>query len=369
VKTTVAIATDPHSDFEIVEVDLDEPRADEVLVRVVASGLCHTDVGTKEMLPAEMFPRVFGHEGAGVVEAVGAEVTGIAVGDHVVMSFRSCGACANCTAGHIGYCESTVLLNYMGCRMDGSSTISRDGAPVGASFFGQSSLGTYAIAYADNVVVIDKRHDLTRVAPYGCGFQTGAGAVLNTLKPAADSALVVYGAGAVGLAALAAGKALGVQTLVAVDLSPSRLALAEKYGAVTIKGDEPGDAGLAEAVKAVTGGGATHAVDTTGVAQVVRDAVTALRPRGELVTLALGAPEYTFDSIDIMMNGKVIRGCVEGDSNPHEMIPRLLAMAEAGDFEVDHLIETYAFADVNAAVSDSLGGGAVKPVLVMPTVG
>lgn len=366
VKTTVALSPGPRTDFELVEVDLDEPRADEVLVRVVASGLCHTDVSVRDMLPQEMFPRVFGHEGAGVVEQVGADVVGIEVGDHVVLSFRSCGQCTACEAGDVGYCESSMMLNYMGCRMDGSTTMHRDGQPVGASFFGQSSFATHALTTADNTVVVDKSYDLTRIAPFGCGFQTGAGAVLNVLQPGPDDSLVVYGAGAVGMAALAAARSLGVRTLVAVDLHPGRLETAERlYGAVGVRGDEPGEAGLVARVKELTGGGASHAVDTTGVAPVVKDAVLALAPQGVLCTLALGAPELTFDAIDLFQNGKTIRGTMEGEADPQEMVPRLLAMAAAGEFQVDELVATYSFADINTAVAESLSGAVVKPVVVM----
>jgi aryl-alcohol dehydrogenase len=366
VKTTVALSPGPHTSFELVEADLDEPRADEVLVRIVASGLCHTDVTVRDMLPAEMFPRVFGHEGAGVVEQVGPDVEGIAVGDHVVLSFRSCRACERCRAGEVGYCDSSMVLNYMGCRADGSTTMQRDGQPVGASFFGQSSFATHALTSADNTVVVDPSHDLTRIAPFGCGFQTGAGAVLNVLRPGPGDSLVVYGTGAVGMAALAAGRALGVRTLVAVDLHPSRLETAERlYGAVGVRGDEPGEAGLVARVKELTGGGPRHAVDTTGVPGVVKDAVLALAPRGVLCTLALGAPELSFDAIDLFQNGKTIRGTMEGEADPLVMVPRLLEMAAAGEFVVDDLVQTYPFAEINRAVEDSLSGSVVKPVLVM----
>ena len=169
----------------------DGPRADEVLVRIVATGLCHTDIHLKGFLPAEMFPNVFGHEGSGVVEAVGDEVSGIEVGDHVVLSFRSCRACENCTNGLVGYCDSSLLLNYMGMRMDGSQPYSRDGAPVFGNFFGQSSLAGHALAYADNCVKVDPELDLTLLAPYGCGFQTGAGTVLNVIEPAKDAGMPI----------------------------------------------------------------------------------------------------------------------------------------------------------------------------------
>jgi aryl-alcohol dehydrogenase len=348
-------------DFVLDEVELEGPRADEVLVRIVATGLCHTDIHLKGFLPAEMFPNVFGHEGAGVVESVGEDVTGIEVGDHVVLSFRSCGSCTNCGAGLVGYCEQSLMINYMGMRLDGSTTYSRDGAPVFGSFFGQSSLSAHAIAYADNCVVVDKSIDLTKVAPYGCGFQTGAGTVLNVLEPGPADSLVVYGVGAVGLAALAAARHLGVGTLVAVDPMPTRRAEAERFGAIVL---DPAEVPVVDRVRELTGGGASYAIDTTALSEVVKQAQQSLRMRGTLVALGLGAEEYALDAIDLLQNGKVVRSSIEGDSDPQEMVPRLIAMNRAGDFDVDHLIATYPFTEINTAVADVLAGKVVKPVLV-----
>lgn len=360
----MAIVNEQGQDFTFEEVDLDEPRADEVLVRIVASGLCHTDLSLRDSLPAEMFPRVFGHEGAGVVEQVGAEVSGIAAGDHVVMSFRSCRACPKCDAGLVGYCDDTLVLNYMGFRMDGSTTHHRDGAAVYGSFFGQSSLAQHAIAYADNCVVVDPSLDLPTLAPFGCGFQTGAGTVLNVLKPTADESLVVFGAGAVGLAAIAAAQAVGVGTVVAVDLLDARLEVAEKYGAVPVNPAYLGEQSVPDRVKELTGGGASNGIDTTAVSVAVKQAQQSLAIGGTLVALGLGAEEYTIDAIDLLQNGKVIRSSIEGDSDPKEMIPRLLQMRADGAFDVDELVTTYPFKQINTAVGDVLGGAVVKPVLV-----
>jgi len=366
-KTTVAVVNAQGGDFSLEEVDLEGPRADEVLVRIVATGLCHTDIHLKGFLPEEMFPNVFGHEGSGVVEAVGDDVTGIEVGDHVVLSFRSCRACGPCTEGAVGYCESSLLLNYMGMRMDGSQPYSRDGSPVFGNFFGQSSLSRHAIAYADNCVVVDKSVDLTKVAPYGCGFQTGAGTVLNVLKPTAADTLVVYGVGAVGLAAIAAAKHLGVATVIAVDPLASRRDAAAKFGAVGV--DPTAEAvlsggGVVEKVKELTGGGASYAIDTTAISAVVKQAQQSLRARGTLVALGLGPEEYAIDAIDLLQTGKIIRSSIEGDSDPLEMVPRLIALNAAGEFDVDDLIATYPFSEINTAVADVLAGKVVKPVLV-----
>src|SRR3954447_1285725 len=361
-KTTVAVVNSQGAEFSLTEVEIGDPQADEVLVKIVATGLCHTDIHLKGFLPEEMFPNVFGHEGSGIVEAVGESVTGIEVGDHVVLSFRSCRSCENCTNGLVGYCDSSLLLNYMGMRMDGSQTYSRDGAPIFGNFFGQSSLSAHAIAYADNCVVVDRSVDLTRIAPYGCGFQTGAGTVLNVLEPDPEDSLVVYGVGAVGLAALAAARYAGVGTLVAVDPLESRRRAAERFGAVGV--DPNGDVGVVDRVKEITGGGASYGIDTTAIPAVVKQAQQSLGIRGTLVVLGLGAEEYPVDAIDMLQNGKVVKGSIEGDSDPQEMVPRLLAMNAAGDFDVDHLVRTYPFTEINTAVADVLAGLVVKLVLV-----
>lgn len=368
-RTTVALVEVPGGDFTFAEVELEEPRDDEVLVRIVATGLCHTDLTVPTMLPQEMLPTVVGHEGTGVVEKVGPAVSGIEVGDHVVLSFRSCRSCGPCLAGDVGYCEQSLLLNYMGMRADGSTTMTRaDGEQAGqtvfGSFFGQSSLARHALAYADNCVVVDKALDLTRLAPFACGFQTGAGTVLNVLDPATDEPIVVFGAGAVGLAAVAVARGLGVETVVVVDPVAERRAVAEGYGATAVDPAATDAGTVEEQVRARTGGGAAYAIDTTAIAAVVLQAQHSLRSRGLLVALGLGAPEYTIDAIDLLQSGKVVRSSIEGEADPLVTIPELIALREAGRFDVDHLVTTYPFERIADAVADSRSGSVVKPVLV-----
>ncbi|TIC88706.1 NAD(P)-dependent alcohol dehydrogenase [Nocardioides sp. GY 10113] len=366
-RTTVALIEEPGGEFTLSEVELEEPRPDEVLVRIVATGVCHTDLTVPTMLPAEMFPTVMGHEGTGVVEAVGAQVAGIEVGDHVVLSFRSCRACGPCLDGDVGYCEQSLLLNYMGMRGDGSTTMRRGEQTVFGSFFGQSSLARHALAYADNCVVVDKELDLTRLAPFACGFQTGAGTVLNLLQPGPEDSLVVFGAGAVGLAAIAAAAGAGVGTIVAVDPNADRRAIAEGYGAFAV---DPTDAGADDApsvedqVKAHTGGGARYAIDTTAIPAVVLQAQRSLRPQGTLVALGLGPAEYTIDALDLLQSGKTIRSSIEGESDPLVTIPELIALREAGKLDVDPLVTTYPFDRIADAIADAAAGKVIKPVLV-----
>jgi len=361
-QTRAAVVEGRDQPFTMADVELDEPRDDEVLVRLVATGLCHTDITMGHFLPPEMFPNVFGHEGAGVVEAVGPQVPGLAPGDHVVMSFRSCRDCARCRAGHVGYCDQALLLNYMGVRMDGSTSLQRDGSPVFGSFFGQSSLAAHALAYADNCVKVDPELDLSLLAPYGCGFQTGAGTVLNVIRPGKDDGLVVYGVGAVGLAAVAAAVAEGVGSVIAVDPLPSRREIAGRLGATAVDPTEVED--VVARIRELTGGGAAYAIDTTAIPAVVTQAQQALAPRGTLVALGLGAEEYVLDAIDLLQGGKTVRSSIEGDSDPQEMVPRLIGMRAAGRFPMDDLVTTYPAEQINQAVADVTSGAVVKPVLV-----
>jgi len=365
-RTTVAVVNGPGEEFVLEEVDVDGPRAGEVLVRIVATGLCHTDLSLRDTLPPEMFPRVFGHEGAGVVEEVGAEVTGIAVGDHVVLSLASCRACERCAAGLAGYCEQTLMLNYLGFREDGSTSYSRAAGPVYGHFFGQSSFARHAVALATSVVVVDKELDLTRVAPYGCGFMAGSGSVLNVAQPQPGDSVAVYGVGAVGLAAVAAARSRGVETVVAVDRLPSRLEAAEQLGAVGVDPAELGETTVVDRVKELTGGGSAYAIETTAVPTVLTDAARALAVRGTLIVLGLdmSRPEFPVDAIDLLQNGKIVRGSVEGDSDPLEMVPRILRLNAEGGFPVEDLVTTYPFTEINTAIADVLAGKVVKPVLV-----
>ncbi|MFC0454187.1 NAD(P)-dependent alcohol dehydrogenase [Rhodococcus jostii] len=358
---TAAVSRGPESPFTLETVRLDEPREDEVVVRIVATGLCHTDLFTKAALPGAVGPVVLGHEGAGVVVDVGSRVTGVAPGDHVILSYRHCGDCRQCRTAGPAYCENAHRLNSSGRRTDGSATVTQHGEPVRAAFFGQSSFAEHVLATADNVVVVDESVDLAAAAPLGCGFQTGAGAVLNVLRPDGDSSVVVFGAGSVGFAALLAARSVGVATLLAVDPVPARRALAEEFGATAI---DPGTQDVVAEIRAATGGGATHTLDTTGNSVVIGQALASLRARGSAVVVGLGAPEVTVNVQDLMLNGKTLRGCVEGDSTVQQFIPQLLALHAEGKFPFDRLVTRYRFDDINRAVADQAAGTVIKPVLV-----
>ncbi|MET7689345.1 NAD(P)-dependent alcohol dehydrogenase [Streptomyces sp. NPDC005483] len=362
--TRAAVVESGGAPFTLSDVTLDEPGPREAVVRMVATGLCHTDLGVASGGLPFPLPGVLGHEGAGVVEAVGSAVTGVVPGDHVVLSFTSCGDCRNCDGGHPAYCATWLPLNLIGGRRaDGTSTISRDGEPLGGHFFGQSSFAERALVDERSLVKVDPEVPLESIAPLGCGVQTGVGAVWNVLKPVTGSTIVVLGAGAVGLSAVMAAGLTPATAIVAVDRVGERLALAKELGATHTV--DAGEEDLGEALAAITGGqGADGIVETTGNVGVLRQGVDALGARGTLVVV--GAPPFgTEVSLDVngLLGGKRIVGLTLGDAETQSFIPALVRLVKEGRLPLHRLISTYPFADIDQAVRDMGAGKAIKPVL------
>ncbi|CAM5208733.1 S-(hydroxymethyl)glutathione dehydrogenase/class III alcohol dehydrogenase [Oligella ureolytica] len=345
--------------FKLESVQLADPKFDEIRVRIVATGVCHTDVVARDLGIAP-YPIVLGHEGSGVVDAVGAGVSNLQIGDHVVLSFAHCGRCGHCLTGHPTVCDTFNDLNFGGNMDDGSQRLAQ-GEQSLATFFGQSSFATYAIVRSSNAVKVDSDVDLTLLGPLGCGIQTGAGTILNRLRPEFGSSVVVYGAGAVGLSAVMAAKIVGCQHIIAVDVHADRLALAKELGAThTFNGKEMD---VVEQVKKLTGGGSHYAVETTGAPQVVKQSLNALRPLGICAIVGI-TPEVNLDiHNDLMAEGKSMIGVIEGDSIPRVFIPQLVAYYKAGQFPFDRLIKFYEFEQINQAFEDSASGMTIKPVL------
>ncbi|MEV6999121.1 NAD(P)-dependent alcohol dehydrogenase [Streptomyces sp. NPDC093982] len=364
IPTRAAVVESGGAPFTLSDVQLDEPGPHEAVVRMVATGLCHTDLGVASGGLPFPLPGVLGHEGAGVVEAVGPEVTGVAPGDHVVLSFTSCGDCRNCRGGHPAYCATWLPLNLIGGRRaDGTGTISRGGEELGGHFFGQSSFAERALVDERSLVKVDPEVPLASIAPLGCGVQTGVGAVWNVLKPVTGSTVVVLGAGAVGLSAVMAAALTPATHVVAVDRVDERLSLAKELGAThTVNATE---ADLGEALAEITGGqGADGVVETTGNVGVLRQGVDALAARATLVVV--GAPPFgTEVALDVngLLGGKQIVGLTLGDAETQTFIPALVRLVKEGRLPLHRLISTYPFADIDQAVRDMGAGKAIKPVL------
>jgi len=355
-----AVLRDAAGPYTIERVELAEPAADEVLVRIVGAGMCHTDVLPRSRMVAPP-PIVTGHEGAGVVEAIGSAVVGVTVGDHVVLSFDSCRQCENCRSGQPAYCDTFMFRNLTGRRLDGTTGITdATGQAVAGRWFGQSSFATHCLATERNVVVVDHDLPLELMGPLGCGIQTGAGSVLEAMKVTPGSSLVVFGAGAVGLAAVMAGVVAGATTIIAVDLHDHRLALSLDLGAThTLRGDDPN---LVAAIQGITSGGAHYSFDTTGVPAVMRNALACLRMTGVCAYVGVQTGPLELDGSALI--GKTAMGVLEGSADPKTFIPHMISLWRDGRFPFDRLIEQYPLSRINEAEQSSLAGGTIKPVLV-----
>jgi aryl-alcohol dehydrogenase len=360
---TAAVARGIGTPFVLETVTLAEPRPDEVLVRLVATGICHTDVSMRDhkIYPVP-HPIILGHEGAGIVEAVGSAVTKVATGDRVILTSASCGHCRSCEASLPFYCYEFNELNFAGHRRDGSSPFSKGGETI-HYYQGQSSFATHTVIRERAVVKVGPEAPLEMLGPLGCGIITGAGGVINSLRVEIDASVAVFGTGSVGLSAIMAAKLVGAGTIIAVDLLDSRLALARELGATdTIN---PSREPVPDAVRRITRAGVDYSFDTTGNMRVLRQAIEILAPRGTCGFVG-GAPKGTKLSIDVehvMTGGRTIRGIIEGDANPDVFLPQLVDLFVRGRFPIDRLVTFYPFAEINQAVEDSLSGKVVKPVL------
>jgi len=361
---TAAIAREANKPFTVEKIELDEDiRDDEVLVRVVAAGLCHTDIVCRDQYYPVPLPFVPGHEGAGIVEAVGGSVKKVVAGDHVVLTFNSCGTCASCQEANPGYCHNLFGYNFAGGRpSDGSSPLHKNGELI-HNFFFQSSFGGHAIATERNIVKVRKDAPLELLGPLGCGIQTGAGGVMNSLHPRAGTSIAVFGAGGVGLSAIMAAAIVGCTTIISVDIKPSRLKLAKELGAThTI---DASNTNPVEEIQKITGGGADFTMEMTALPQVLRQCVDSLTLRGVCGVIG-AAPLGTEVSLDVnsIMFGRTIRGIIEGDSVPDIFIPRMVDLFMQGRFPIDKMMKKYPLTAINDAVADSEKGTAIKPILM-----
>ena len=365
---TAAIFEKLHTPLSVSDVIIDDPGPGEALVRVVASGVCHTDALARDGDMPFPAPGVLGHEGSGIVEATGPDVTNVAVGDHVVIGWPWCGTCRNCLDGQPRYCLSLGPLVTSGARPDGSTSLRRqaDGSALHSHFFGQSSFCTYSICDANALVPMPEDAPLETLGPLACGIGTGAGAVLNVLRPHTGSSVVVYGAGAVGLSAIMAARLTGATAIIAVDRLASRLTLARDLGATeTINVTQTSDP--VQAVTEICGGPADFSLECTGVIDVLHQAAGSVGMRGT-VALIGGAPagaSFTLDHFSTLW-GKRVVGILGGESRSVPLIGALITLNRQGRFPYDRLIETFPLDQVNEALDASHSGAVVKPVLRMP---
>jgi len=360
-KVKAAVAREDQQRFLIEELELGEPGPDDILVRIVGVGLCHTDVKAVRGSMRVRKPVVLGHEGAGVVERTGARVTTVKPGDHVVLTYDSCGACRSCTSGDPAYCEQTSALNFQDVREKEPGFFRDNDQLIHGHFFGQSSFSTYAITRGQNTIAVRKDTPLEILGVLGCSVQTGAGAIMNSLATKPGESVAIFGVGPVGLSAVMAAVVCGSSEIVAVDVIQSRLVMASRLGATRVVLARP-EADAAAEVRRLIPGGVDCALDTTGQGDSFGQALRSLRPKGRFgfVTVPLGT--FAPDLSAIMLGGHTIRGIVQGDSVPGTFIPRLIELHRNGRLPFDKLVTKYRLEQINQAIEDQARGEVVKPV-------
>jgi aryl-alcohol dehydrogenase len=362
-KIEAAVVFEKGQPFQLRELELDAPGPGEVLIKVAACGVCHTDeVARQQIIPVPL-PAVFGHEGCGVVEDAGPDVTSFKKGDRVGFSYGFCGTCDSCRTGRPYGCEENRRLNFSGTQFDGTKRLHLDGRDI-SSFFGQGAFATYAVVHVNNLIRVPDGVPLDLVGPLGCGIQTGAGAVLNYLKPGPDSSIIITGCGPVGLSAVMAAKIAGCTTIIACDVIDSRLEMALALGATHTLNSRRVESVVRE-VKALTRIGTDYAIDCTGIGACVRQSLNCTRSLG--ICVVLGATEELTIHVEseLMGVGKTLVGLVEGCSVPQVFIPKLLNYYEMGMFPFDKLITYYDFKDIEKAFEDTHHGKVLKAVLRM----
>lgn len=360
-KITAAVSRDAGPAPQLEQLELEAPRAGEMLIRLVATGICHTDLHEH---PGRHSPHpiVLGHEGSGVVEALGAEVRGFAIGDHVILSGSSCGTCPSCLDNRPTYCDLAMPLCFGGKRLDGSTALRAGDAPVHSHYFGQSSFATRAVVPERTAVKVDRDLPLEKLGPLGCGVITGAGAVIQALQVGYGDSIAIFGVGGVGLSAVMAAKLVGARHIIAVDLNSERLALARELGATHAV--HPADDAVKQ-IRAVTGRGVRYSLNTTTVPEIHTMALEVLAMNGTCGFVAAPRGAWAPQMFGLLAGGRQLRGILGGDAHPRLFLPQLIDYWRQGRFPFDRLLTFYRFDEIARAFDDVHHGRVIKPVLRM----
>lgn len=350
----------------IETVDVDGPDDGEVLIEIATASLCGTDVSIALGKLEESYPMVMGHEGAGIVKAVGNGVDAVSPGDHVVLGRSACGRCEFCRLGKSHLCECRGTVRRKGTLRNGNVKFSRDGRRV-HHCHGVSSFSEYTVVSEEVPIPITDELPLRQASLLGCGVFTGAGAVMNSADIEPGSSVAIFGAGGVGLSAVQGARLRSAGDVIAVDLVPEKLELARELGAthtVNAAEDEP-----VEAIKSITDGGVDYAFEVIGRPAVVGEAVDALRPRGTAVivgTAPEGKHDIPIDTQRLVTREQSIRGAFNGSYNLSLAIPKLAEMAASGRLQLDPLITDCRPLDELTDAMAALDGGRQIRQLIRP---
>ncbi len=362
---SAAVLHELSAPFRLETLSLEDPGDDEILVRIISAGICHTDIKVSKGYAGVPLPVVLGHEGAGIVEKTGKGVMTLVPGDHVLLTFDSCGSCSQCSTDHPAYCDNGQTLSFSCLGRHRISPLTLNSKPVFGNFFGQSSFASHVISNERNTVKVGDEFPLEKLGPLGCGFQTGAGAILNVLQPSSAQSLAIFGAGNVGLSAVMAAVIAGLDPIIVVDNNVGRLAMAQKLGA-SHGIDAGNEADIVAQIHRITGNvGVNYSLDTTNSPALVRQAFEALANRGSCIHSGGGGKDLSFPGSHLL-HGRSVQGVIQGDSNPRVFIPQLLNYYRDGLFPFDQLLSFYPLAEINRAVAEMSAGQVIKPVLQMP---
>jgi S-(hydroxymethyl)glutathione dehydrogenase / alcohol dehydrogenase len=364
-KIQAAVLFEARKQFEICDLDLREPGPGEVLVRIAAAGVCHSDYHLVSGATRHPMPVVAGHEGAGVVETVGAGVIRIKVGDHVVLSWTpDCGQCFYCLRGKPNLCETYTKPIWAGTMLDGTTRLTLKGKPI-YHYCGLASFATYAVVPEQSCVVARKDVPLAVAALVGCAVATGVGAAMYTTYVRPGDSIAVFGCGGVGLSIIAGAKLCGAQTIIAIDKAPAKMEMARQSGATYTF---LSDVNVIEAVREATDGrGVDHAFEAVGLPSLQELALEAVRPGGTLVLAGL-SPMGTGTNLPgavLTRQEKTVKGSYYGSVNPRRDFPMLLDLYQARKLDLDLLIsKRYRLRQINEAYADMLSGNLARGVIV-----
>lgn len=350
----------------IETLELDDPGYGEVLVRIAAAGLCHSDLSVINGDRPRPVPMALGHEASGVVEAVGDGVDDLVAGDHVIMVFvPSCGHCSPCAEGRPALCEPGAKANGAGTLLSGARRIRLNGAPVN-HHLGVSAFGEHAVVSRRSLVKIDRDFPLEKAALFGCGVLTGVGAVVNTAAISPGETVAVIGLGGVGLSAVLGAIAAGAAEVIAIDVNAEKLALAASLGATATFNSR--EEGCAEKVREATRGGVHATIETAGVIPALELAYAITRRGGQTVTASLANPAARFavQQVSLVAEERTIRGSYLGGGVPSRDIPRYMRLHELGRLPVDRLLTGRAKLDeINEAFDLLAEGRTVRHIITM----
>ncbi len=367
IKSRAAVAWAAKQPLEITTVDVAPPKAGEVLVRIVATGVCHTDAYTLSGAdPEGIFPAILGHEGGGIVEAVGEGVTSVAVGDHVIPLYTpECGKCKFCLSGKTNLCQAIRATQGKGLMPDGTSRFSKDGKPI-FHYMGTSTFSEYTVLPEISVAKISKDAPLEKVCLLGCGVTTGIGAVLNTAKVEAGATVAVFGLGGIGLSAIIGAVMAKASRIVAVDVNPGKFEIAKQLGATDCINPLDYDRPIQEVIVDLTDGGVDYSFECIGNVKVMRSALECCHKGwGESIIIGVaGAGEEISTRPFQLVTGRVWRGSAFGGVRGRSELPGYVEKAQRGEIPLDTFItHTMGLADINKAFDLMHEGKSIRTVI------